>query len=63
MGSESDEIIEELFDSFLQRYPKNAEESMGGSEFIFDSVNSLYYKLHKVSLICNGSYIDSLKLL
>ena len=31
MGSETDEIIEELFDSFER-----------GSEFVFDSVNSLY---------------------
>ena len=39
MGSETDEIIRELFDSFLQRYQKNLEESMRGSEFVFDSVN------------------------
>ena len=42
MGSETNEIIEELFKSFLQRYQKWLEESMRGSEFIFDSVDTLY---------------------
>ena len=40
MGSKTDEIIEELFYSFLKRYQKHLEESMRGSEFVFDSVNS-----------------------
>ena len=40
MGSESGEIIEEIFDSFLQRYKKKLEESLKGSEFVFDSINS-----------------------
>ena len=61
MGSETDEIIEELFQSLLQRYQKNLEASMRGSEFVFDSVNSLYYKFHKISLNRGGSYIDSPK--
>ena len=50
MGSETDEIIKELLDSFLQSCQNNLEESMRGSEFVFDSVNSWYYKLHKISL-------------
>ena len=48
MGSETDEIIEELFKSFLQKYQENLEESMRGSEFIYDSVDALYYNLNKV---------------
>ena len=39
MGSETNEIIEELFKSFLQRYQEGLEESMRGSKFIFDSVD------------------------
>ena len=39
MGSETDEIIENLFDSFLQRYQKGLAESMKGSEFVFDGVD------------------------
>ena len=32
---------------------------MTGSEFIFDSVNLLYYHLQKIILKRGGSYIDS----
>ena len=59
IGSETNEIIEELFKSFLQRYHEGLEESMRGSEFIFDSVDALYYDLNKISLSRGGSYIDS----
>ena len=61
IGSETDEIIEDLFDSFLQRYQKHLQELMKGSEFAFDSVDSLYYKLYKISINRGGSYIDSPK--
>ena len=57
-GIETDKIIEGLFDSFLRRNRKGLEGSMTGSEFAFDSVDSLYYKLHKISLNRGGSYID-----
>ena len=61
MGSETDEIIEERFESFLQKYQEGLEESMRGNGFIFDSVDSLYYNLNKISLSKGGSYIDSPK--
>ena len=32
---------------------------MRGSEFIFDSVQLMYYKCCKVNFRCCGSYIDS----
>ena len=47
MGNETDEIIKELFQSLLQRYQEGLEESMKGSEFFFDSVDLLEYKLNK----------------
>ena len=50
MGSETYEIVEELFKSLLYRYQEGKEVSMKQSEFVFDSVDSLYCKLHKVSL-------------
>ena len=59
MGNETDEIIEELFKSLLDRYQEGLEESMGGSEFAFGSFDLLYYKLHKISLNRAGSNIDS----
>ena len=61
VGNETDEIIEDLFDSLLQRYQKGLEEQMKGSKFIFDNVDSLYYKIHKISLNRGGSHIDSLE--
>ena len=57
----TDKITEDLFDSFLQRYQKSLEELMRGREFVFDNVDSLYYKLHKISLNRGGSYIVSPK--
>ena len=59
IGNKTDEIIENLFDSLLQRYHKGLEESMKVNEFIFDNIDSLYYKLHKTSLNRGGSFIDS----
>ena len=60
-GSDTDKVIEELFESFLQRYEQNLEEKMKGSEFEFDGVNFLYYDFNKISLNRGGSYIDSPK--
>ena len=61
MGSEADNIIEELFKFLLQRY-QEGEESTTGSEFIFDNVNLFHYHLQKTSLKKTGSsYIDSPK--
>ena len=62
MGNETDEIIDELFESFLQNYQKDLEESMRKSEFNFDSVDLWYYQLQKASLSRKGSsYIHSPK--
>ena len=43
MGSETDDITDELFESLLQKYQEGLEESMRASEFTFDSVDLLYY--------------------
>ena len=59
VGSETNEIIKHIFESFLQKYQEELEESMRGSEFIYDSVDVLYYDFNKVSLSRGGSYIDS----
>ena len=61
IGSETNEIIKNLFESFFQKYQEGIEESMRGSEFVYDSVDVLYYNLNKVSLSRGGSYIDSPK--
>ena len=43
MSSKTDEVIEELFEYLLQRYQEQLEESMKGSEIIFDSLVLIYY--------------------
>ena len=40
-GSDTDEIIKGLFESFLQKYEENFQEKMKGSEFEFDGVDFL----------------------
>ena len=47
MGKETDDIIDEIFESLLPKYQEGLEESMRGSKFIFDSVDLLYYNLQK----------------
>ena len=42
----------------MQKYQKGLGKSMKGSEFVFDSIDLLYYKLHKINLNRGGSYID-----
>ena len=41
-GSDTDEIIKELFKSFLPKYEENLQEKMKGSDFQFDGVHFLY---------------------
>ena len=60
-GSDTDEIIKELFKSILQKHQENLQEKMRGSDFAFDGVNFLYYDLKKISISKGGSYIDSPK--
>ena len=61
MGNETDKIFEELFEFLLQRYQEGLEESVRGSEFVFDIVNLLHYKLHRTSLNRGDSYMHSPK--
>ena len=55
----ANEIIGKLFESLHSRYQGNSETSMRGSEFIFDSVQLMYYNCQKVNFTSGGSYIDS----
>ena len=58
-GSDTDEVIKSIFESFLKIYDLNLQEKMKGSDFAFDGVNSLYYDFNKTSINRGGSYIDS----
>ena len=53
-----DDIVEELFETFLSRYQDNLERGIEDNEFVFDSVQLLYYKCHKINFRRGGSYID-----
>ena len=61
IGSDTNEVIEDLFKSLLQRYHENLEEKMRSSEFGFDGVDVFYYDLNKTSLNRGGSHIESQK--
>ena len=58
INDEADNVIKELFDSLKNGYENNLK-SMKGSDFVFDYVQLLYYKCHKINLNCSGSYINS----
>ena len=47
--------------SFLNNYQKKLEEKMKDSNFVFESVDLLYYSLHKTTLRRGKSYIKSPK--
>ena len=58
-GTETNDIIKELFGSFLRRYQERLETKMEGSNFLFKNVDLLHYSLHKISLNNGGLYTDS----
>ena len=47
-------IIEDLFESLLQRYQEGLKKSIKGTKFDFDSIDVLYYNLNKISLIVHS---------
>ena len=49
-GIETNDAINELFNSFLRRYQEGLETKMKGSGYIFDKVDLLEYHFHKISL-------------
>ena len=60
-GSDTNDVIIELFKSFLQRYQEDLQEKMRGSDFAFEGVNLMHYDFNKLSLNRGGSYIESAK--
>ena len=58
--SNTDDIIRELFRSFLHNYQEELK-IIKGSDFVFESVELMDYKLHRVHLRRGGSYIKSPK--
>ena len=60
-GDDNDDIIEQLFESLLQKHEENLQNKIKGSDFQFDGVNFLYYDCNKTSINRGESYIDSPK--
>ena len=51
MGNDTDEAINRLFDTMLQRFQDARETSFErGSEFIFENVDLLYYYFHRIDM-------------
>ena len=59
-GENTNDIIKELFESFLHDYQEKLK-TIKGSDFVFESVDLIDYKLNRVRLKRGGSYIKSLK--
>ena len=58
-GIETDDVINELFNTFRRRYQEGLQTKMKGSSFTFERIDLLEYHLHKVSLNIGSSYINS----
>ena len=58
-GVETEDIINELFNTFRIRYHEGLETKMRGSSFTFDHIDLLEYHLHRISLNRGSSYIES----
>ena len=58
-GNETDDIIKELFKSFLNNYQKEEIILRKGSDYVFESVDLFSYSVHKISLKRRKSFIKS----
>ena len=57
-GKDTYDIIREIFRSFLHNYQEELK-MIKGSDFVFESVDPMDYKLHRVRFRRGGSYIKS----
>ena len=58
-GIETEDTINEVFNTFRRRYREGLETKMKGSSFTFERIDLLEYHLHKISLNRGSSYIKS----
>ena len=56
-GNETIDIINRLLKSFLSNYQNKEKILRQGSNFVFESVDSLSYHIHKINLKRGKSYI------
>ena len=55
----ANDAVDELLESLLLRYQSGLEISITGRDFIFDSVQLLYYNCHNINFRRVGLYIYS----
>ena len=58
-GIETEDFINELFNTFRKRYQEELETKMKGNSYIFERIDLLEYYLHKISLNRGSSYVKS----
>ena len=58
-GIDTSDAINELINSFMNKYQEGLETKMNGSSYIFERIDLLKYHLHKISLNGSSSYINS----
>ena len=58
MGSDTDQVLDKLSDTLLERFQEARERSFErGSKFIFENFDLLYY-FHRIDVRRGGSYIE-----
>ena len=61
IGSETEEVAENLIMSILEKDQDNLQNKMKGSDFIFNGINYLHYDFNRITISKGGSYIESPK--
>ena len=59
MGSDTNEIVKELFESIIQKYQELMEYSTKSSGLILEGVELMNYDINKIAINRRGSYIES----
>ena len=59
MGSDTNEIVKELFESIIKKYQELMEYSTKNSGLILEGVELMNYDINKITINRGGSYIKS----
>ena len=57
--NDTHEFVDEILKTIPSRYQENLKMKTGRSEYVFDSIQLLYYKCHRINFRRGGLYIDS----
>ena len=59
LGNKTDDIDKSLINSFLNNYQKEELVLRNGSNFVFESVELMSYRIHKTNMKRRSSYVES----